>query len=124
VQHSQSNLNFAEGCRNVSRAPKNESFVRHHSLSLAASGMLLWICLYTVSDDSTHLGSFFGNAIADWSGMLVTILATKFMYEKGSAESREPPPDSGGSDRLGNIFEITRSPYFFLSPGRLGSRFI
>ena len=75
---------------------KNESFVRHHSLSLAASGILLvWICLYAVSDDSTHLGSFFGNAIADWIGMLVTILATKFMYEKGSAESREPPPDIG-----------------------------
>ena len=70
---------------------KNESFVRHHSLSLAALGiLLLWICLYTISDDSTHLGSFFGNAIADWSGVLVTILATKYMYEKGSAESRQP----------------------------------
>jgi hypothetical protein len=36
------------------------------------------------------LGSFYGNAIADWSGMLVTVLATKFMYEKGSPESRMP----------------------------------
>jgi hypothetical protein len=74
------------------RRRKNESFVRHHSLSLATAGILLvWICLYALSDDSTHLGSFFGNAIADWSGVLVTILATKYMYEKGSAESRQPP---------------------------------
>ena len=74
------------------RRRKNESFVRHHSLSLASAGiLLLWICLYAVSDDSTHLGSFFGNAIADWTGVLVTVLATKYLYEKGSAESRKPP---------------------------------
>lgn len=73
------------------RRRNNESFIRYHSLSLAALGiLLLWICLYAISDDSTHLGSFFGNAIADWSGVLVTILATKYMYEKGSAESRQP----------------------------------
>jgi len=71
---------------------KNESFLWHHSLSLAALGIvLLLICLYTRSDSSTHLGSFFGNAIADWSGVVVTIIATKYMYEKGSAESRQPP---------------------------------
>ena len=33
----------------------------------------------------------FGNAIADWSGVVVMVLATKYMYEKGSAESRRPP---------------------------------
>lgn len=72
---------------------KHASFMRQHSLSLAASAiLLLWIGLYAVSDDSTHLGSFFGNAIADWSGVVVTILATKYMYETGSAESRQPPP--------------------------------
>src|SRR5690349_24961117 len=70
---------------------KHASFMRQHSLSLAASAiLLLWICLYAVSDDSTHLGSFFGNAIADWSGVVVTVLATKYLYEKGSVESREP----------------------------------
>lgn len=37
------------------------------------------------------MGSFFGNAIADWTGLLVTVLATKFFYETGSAESRKPP---------------------------------
>ena len=31
---------------------------------------------------------FLGNAIADWSGSVVIILGTKFLYEVGSAESR------------------------------------
>ena len=67
------------------------SFVRRHALSVASvSILILWIVLYSVSDPSTHVGSFFGNAIADWSGVVVTVLATKYMYEKGSAESRRP----------------------------------
>jgi hypothetical protein len=71
-----------------------KSFVREHSLSIAAIVILCsWIALYCFSDPSTHLGSFFGNAIADWSGVVVTILATKYMYEKGSAESRDPHPE-------------------------------
>ena len=53
--------------------------------------LILWIVLYVVSDPKTHWGSFFGNAIADWSGVVVTILATKYLYEKGSKESRKPP---------------------------------
>jgi hypothetical protein len=63
-----------------------------HSLSIVSIAILLsWILLYVFSDPSTHLGSFFGNAIADWTGVVVTVLATKYMYEKGSAESRRPP---------------------------------
>jgi hypothetical protein len=74
-----------------SRGPKNR-FLAHHSLSIAAVAILtLWIVLYSFSDPATHLGSFFGNAIADWTGVVVTVLATKYMYEKGSAESRKPP---------------------------------
>jgi len=46
--------------------------------------------LYRLSNPSTHLGSFFGNAIADWTGVFVTIVMTKFLYEKGSAESKQP----------------------------------
>jgi hypothetical protein len=38
--------------------------------------MLLLIALYCVSNPSTHLGSFFGNAIADWTGVLVTVVMT------------------------------------------------
>jgi hypothetical protein len=70
----------------------NNSFIRHHSLSIASVFILLcWILLYSRWNPSTHWGAFFGNAIADWTGLVVTVLATKFMYEKGSAESRKPP---------------------------------
>ena len=71
---------------------RKHSFVRQHSLSIAATSILiLWIVLYSVSSPSTHLGSFFGNAIADWSGVVVMVFVTKYLYEKGSAESRRPP---------------------------------
>jgi hypothetical protein len=66
-------------------------FWKRHSLSLVAAGVLaLWIILYMNSDKSSHPGSFFGNAIADWTGVLITILATKWFFEKGSRESRQP----------------------------------
>ena len=67
-------------------------FVHEHSLSIAAVAiLLLWICLYIVSNPSTHIGSFYGNAIADWSGVVVTVLATKYLYERNSAERRPVP---------------------------------
>jgi membrane protease YdiL (CAAX protease family) len=70
---------------------KSQPFLRKHSLSLAALGVvLLLIVLYRLSNPSTHLGSFFGNAIADWTGVFVTIVLTKFLYERGSAESKQP----------------------------------
>ena len=40
---------------------------------------------------SDSLGFVFGNAIADWSGVVVMVIATKYLYESGSAESRKPP---------------------------------
>jgi hypothetical protein len=65
------------------------NFVHRHSLSIVAVGFLvLWIVLYNYSDPQTHLGSFFGNAIADWSGSVVIIIGTKFLVESHSAESR------------------------------------
>ncbi len=71
---------------------RQQSFFRRHSLSLASVAvLLLWIGLYNVSSPSTHIGSFFGNAIADWTGVVVMVLATKYLYERGSAESRRPP---------------------------------
>ena len=74
------------------------SFWREHSLSITAAIVLgFWILLYTGSNPSTHLGSFFGNAIADWTGLVVMVLATKYLYERGSAESRQPPKDITGS---------------------------
>jgi len=71
---------------------KHESFLARHSLSIvSASILVIWIVLYRISDEHTHMGAFYGNAIADWCGLLVTVLATKYMYEVGSAESRKPP---------------------------------
>jgi hypothetical protein len=71
---------------------KHSSFRARHSLSIASTSILLgWIILYTRSNPRTHWGAFFGNAIADWTGLLVMVIATKFMYETGSAESRQPP---------------------------------
>lgn len=68
---------------------QNRKFFHRHSLSIVAIGLLmLWIVLYQFSDPATHLGSFFGNAIADWSGSVVLILGTKFLLEVQSAESR------------------------------------
>jgi len=74
------------------RTGNKKSFLRQHSLSLVTAGTLsAWIVLYSRSNPETHFGSFFGNAIADWTGLLVTVLATKYFYEIGSAESRQPP---------------------------------
>jgi hypothetical protein len=70
---------------------KSQQFLRKHSLSLAAFGVVvLLFVLYCASDPATHIGSFFGNAIADWTGVFVTIVMTKYLYEKGSAESKNP----------------------------------
>jgi hypothetical protein len=67
------------------------TFLRRHSLSIAALGVVIGlIALYIRSNPATHVGSFFGNAIADWTGVLVTVVMTKHLYEKGSAESKRP----------------------------------
>jgi hypothetical protein len=69
----------------------SKNFFKKHSLGLAAVGVvILLIALYARSDPSTHLGSFFGNAIADWTGVTVTVIATKYLYERGSRESKQP----------------------------------
>ena len=60
-----------------------------HSLTIVSIGLLaLWISLYCYADPATHLGSFFGNAIADWSGSVIIIVGTKYFLELHSAESR------------------------------------
>lgn len=73
----------------MTKAKRKKHWLHEHSLSIVAVLLLLvWIIAYRLSDPETHLGAFFGNAIADWSGSVVIILGTKFLYEKGSAESR------------------------------------
>jgi len=77
---------------------RKRGVLARHSLSIVSvSVLVLWTVLYTVSNPKTHWGSFFGNAIADWSGVVVTVIATKYLYERGSSESRKPPPSLGGS---------------------------
>jgi hypothetical protein len=80
--------------RNSSRK-KPAGFLKQHSLSVASVAILiLWITLYVMSKPQTHTGSFFGNAIADWSGVVVMVIATKYLYERGSTESRQPSENS------------------------------
>jgi membrane protease YdiL (CAAX protease family) len=72
--------------------------LRRHSLSLSVVAILaLWLVLYVGGDPSTHLGAFYGNALADWLGTLLIVIATKYFYEIGSAESRPPHPRSRGA---------------------------
>jgi hypothetical protein len=66
-------------------------FFSEHSLSFIVGGiLLLWLVLYLRADPSTHIGAFFGNAIADWLGMFTFVIVTKYCYEIGSKESRQP----------------------------------
>jgi len=72
------------------RRRHRRSWWGRHSLSVVALVLLfLWIAGYVWLDPQSHLGAFCGNAIADWSGSLVIILGTKFLYEIGSAESKK-----------------------------------
>ena len=71
---------------------RHRPWLHEHGLSLTIGGVLaLWLLLYWGADPMTHLGAFYGNAIADWLGSFVAVVATKFWYEKGSPESRVPP---------------------------------
>jgi hypothetical protein len=67
-------------------------FVHDHSLTLVSILILCtWVTLYRLADPDTHLGAFYGNAIADWSGTVLIVMATKWLFEKGSTESRKVP---------------------------------
>src|SRR5689334_5287344 len=75
----------------MTRSKGNDPFWKRHSLSLSAIAVtLLWLVLYWNADPKSHPGSFFGNALADWTGVVVTVIATKWFFEKGSTESRQP----------------------------------
>ena len=74
---------------------KARGLLREHSLSLTVFAIVAtWFVLYVRGDPQTHIGAFYGNAIADWLGVLVFVIATKHLYEIGSPESRQPHPRS------------------------------
>ncbi len=67
----------------------NRNFIQRHQLTLVACVVLLsWIIFYLPSNPDTHLGSFFGNAIADWSGVVASIICTRILYERGAPGCR------------------------------------
>jgi hypothetical protein len=74
----------------VKRKPtKGKGFWRSHSLTIVTAALLsIWLVAYSLCDPHHHLGAFFGNAIADWSGSLIIIIGTKYFIEVGSSESR------------------------------------
>src|SRR6476646_8107513 len=76
-------------------ARKQAGTFRKHSLGLAVAAIVvLWLWLYVHGDPATRRGAFYGNALADWLGSLMIVIATKYFYELGSAESRRPHPRS------------------------------
>jgi len=78
----------------MAHTPRARSPLAHHSHSLSvivAGLVVIWIFLYSRADPHTHLGAFYGNAIADWFGVFVFVVATKYFFEVGSGESRKPP---------------------------------
>lgn len=100
------------------RVRRKGSFLGHHSLSIVVIGILiLWIFLYGRANPSTHLGSFFGNAVADWTGLVVTVIATKYFYEIGSAESRRPPREGNIRSHLWHIIRNHSLTIFLLLTG-------
>src|SRR4051794_14578676 len=96
---------------------KKKTFLEEHSLSLVAAGiLLLWLVLYARSDPATRLGAFFGNSVADWSGVVVAIIGTKFLFERGSRESN---PVRGRGNWL-RRFAVEHSLSIFLVVTGLG----
>jgi hypothetical protein len=76
---------------------RQSGVLRRHALGLVVLGILLvWLVLYVRGDPDTRLGAFYGNALADWLGTFVIVIATKYLFEIGSAESRPPHPRSRG----------------------------
>jgi hypothetical protein len=56
--------------------------------------------LYLAADPETRLGAFFGNSVADWAGVVLVVVGTKFLYERGSKESKAVPGRGKGLRRF------------------------
>jgi hypothetical protein len=80
---------------------RSVGFLEQHGLSAAVAGILLVLLgLFATADPETHLGAFYSNAVADWLGTLVFVIATKYLFEIGSAESRRPHPSGRAMRRF------------------------
>jgi hypothetical protein len=92
------------------------SFLARHSLSLAAALVVLLVLIaYTASDPASHSGAFFGNAIADWTGVFVSVLATKHLSER---KVRRPlPPGSPLSAHVSRLVHNHSLSLFLLITG-------
>ena len=84
------------------RGKQLQFFCSAHGLTIVTSAiLLLWIGMYMRSNPSTHWGAFFGNAIADWSGVVLMVVGTKVFMERGSKEtSRQSDPKHFGIRRF------------------------
>lgn len=90
------------------RSRHHRSWLHEHSLSIAIGVVVIaLLALYWRGNPATHLGSFYGNAAADWLGSFVTVVATKFWFERGSAESRAPSVLRGKVPRLLHEHSLT-----------------
>ena len=93
-------------------------FFYRHGLSIVSIAILaLWLFLYLISDEQAHWGAFFGNAIADWSGLVVMVLATKHLYERGSRESKAPQPDGPWHSHLWEVLRWHSLTIFLVITG-------
>jgi hypothetical protein len=90
------------------RHRRHRSWLHEHSLGLLIGSIVLaLLLLYRRADQTTHLGSFYGNAAADWLGSFVTVVATKFWFERGSPESRVPPVRRGKGPKFLHEHSLT-----------------
>src|ERR1051326_3685988 len=100
------------------RLHRPRAWFHEHSLSVAIGSVTIaLLVLEWRADPATHLGSFYGNAAADWLGSLVTVVATKFWFERGSSESRVPSVLRGKVPKLLHEHSLT----VVLGVARVGS---
>jgi len=114
---------------NRTRASRPKAgFLKHHSLSFAAIGvLLLWVFLYLYADPKTHRGSFFGNAIADWTGVVVTVIATDkgfFSFAARKFEAGGMPIAAKLMKPLGELNRRGKAGCRFSSSAYLAARFL